>query len=86
MANHKEQLEVKDAVTLPKQEYLRLKQQAEAFRTLAAKMFELPLKDSINEVVADFRVIDLYSEEFLTDLEDGLRKSSYGKKVCKSSN
>lgn len=81
MANHKEQLKVKNAVTLPKQEYLRLKQQAEAFRTLAAKMFELPLKDSINGVVADFRAIDLYSEEFLTDLEDGLRKSSYGKKV-----
>lgn len=86
MSNRKEQLKVKNAVTLPKQEYLRLMQQAEAFRTLVAKMFELPLKDSINEVVADFRAIDLYSEEFLTDLEDGLRKSSYAKKVCKSSN
>ena len=34
------------------------------------------------EVVADFRVADLYTDEFITDLEDGLRKSSYAKKYA----
>lgn len=71
-----------DTIALPKQEYLRLKQQAQAYRTMVARMFELPLRDSINEVVADFRATNLYTEEFLSDLEDGLRKSSYAKKYA----
>jgi hypothetical protein len=79
MANRISQQNV---VTLPKVEYLRLKQQAEAYRTMAARMFELPLKDSVGEVVADFSATDLYTDEFLADLEDGLRKSSYAKKYA----
>lgn len=80
MANHTTQL--KGAVTLPKQEYLRLKKQAQAYRFLAAKVFELPLRDAVSEVVSDFRAANLYSEEFLSDLEDGLRLSSYAKKYA----
>ena len=80
MANHTKQLN--DAVTLPKQDYLRLKQEAEAYRSMAAKVFELPLRDPVDEVVADFRATDLYTDKFLTDLEDGLRKSSYAKKYA----
>ncbi|MEA3344527.1 MAG: hypothetical protein U9Q16_02525 [Patescibacteria group bacterium] len=72
----------KDVVTVPKQEYLRLKQQAKAYRSMAAKVFELPLKNIVNEVVADFRVTNLYTDEFLMDLDDGLRKSSYTKKYA----
>ncbi|MFH1225951.1 MAG: hypothetical protein V1684_01525 [bacterium] len=34
----------------------------------------------INKVVADFKATNLYTKEFLTDLEDGLHKSSYAKK------
>lgn len=79
MANHTSQQSV---VTLPTVEYLRLKQQAEAYRTMAARMFELPLRDSVGEVVADFRATGLYTDEFLIDLEDGLRKSSYAKKYA----
>lgn len=45
-------------------------------------MFELPLRDPIDEVVADLKAIDLYTDEFLLDLEDGLRKSSYAKKYA----
>lgn len=75
MANHTTQL--KDPITLPKQEYLRLKKQAQAYRTLVAKVFEMPLRDPIDEVVTDFRAVDIYTDEFLNDLEDGLRKSSY---------
>ncbi|MDP4010619.1 MAG: hypothetical protein Q8P72_00140 [Candidatus Roizmanbacteria bacterium] len=71
-----------DDVTLPKQEYLRLKQQAQAYQTMVARMYELPLMDPIGEVVADFKNTDLYTDEFLVDLEDGLRKSSYTKKYA----
>ena len=79
MSNYTKQ--IKDAVTLSKQEYLSLKQQAQAYRALAAKVFELPLKDPITEV-ADFKTAGLYTKEFLADLEDGLRKSSYARKYA----
>lgn len=69
----------KDAVTLPKKEYLRLKEDAQAYRDLAARVFELPLKDPVAAVVSDFRDTDLYTDEFIADLEDGLRQSSYSK-------
>lgn len=80
MANHPKPMS--DAIALPKQEYLHLKQQAQAYRIMAARMFELPLRDPVDEVVADFRATDLYTDEFLLDLEDGLRKSSYAKKYA----
>lgn len=68
-----------NTITLPKREYSRLKQQAKAYRDIIARMFEMPLRDTINEVVSDFRSSNLYTDEFLIDLEDGLRKSSYAK-------
>ncbi len=71
-----------EAVTLPKQEYLRLKQQAQAYRFLAARLFELPLRNAVGEIVTDFRDANLYTEDFLNDLEQGLRKSSYAKKYA----
>lgn len=80
MANHN--AKTNKAVTLPKEEYLRLKQQAQAYRSLAAKVFELPLKDPVSEIVRDFKAANIYTKEFLTDLEDGLRKSSYTKKYA----
>ena len=80
MANRTKQLN--GAITLPKQEYLRLKQQAQAYRSLATQLFELPLRDAVGEVVTDFRDTNLYVDEFLTDLEQGLRKSSYAKKYA----
>lgn len=64
-------------VTLPKTEYEQLKKQAEAYRKFAANLFELVIRDPITEVMKDFRKTNLYTEEFLRDLEDGLRKSSY---------
>ena len=80
MANHS--TKVGGAVTLPKEEYLRLKQQALAYQNLATEVFELPFKNPIGEVVADFKATNLYTKEFLTDLEDGLRKSSYAKRYA----
>lgn len=71
-------------ITLPKTEYEKLKRQAEAYRRFAARFFELAIQDPIDEVVEDFRKTKLYTEEFLKDLESGLRKSSYAKKIWKS--
>jgi tellurite resistance protein len=46
----------------------RLKAKAPEF-----KVFE---KDEIKSILADFEATDLYEENFLEDLEKGLRKSS----------
>ena len=69
----------KDAgvVTITKDEYARLERESAAYRKIAAKLFELPFVDSIDAVVKDFKDTDLYSDEFLKDLESGLRASSY---------
>lgn len=64
-------------VKVPKKEYMRLKRQAEAFRLVAANFFSFATRDSIVDVVDDFRSTGLYSREFLVDLGTGLRKSSY---------
>ena len=80
MSNQKATLH--DVVTVPKKEYLRLKKQAQAYLTMAARMFELPLRDPVDEVVADFKATDLYTDDFLGDLEDGLRNSSYSKRYA----
>ena len=67
-------------ITISKQEYIKLRRQAESYRKLAGRVFELIVKDSPQEVVEDFRKTHLYTEAFLKDLEGGLHKSSYGKK------
>ena len=33
-------------------------------------------KDKIESIIADFEATDLYEDQFLKDLEDGLKKSS----------
>lgn len=67
-------------ITLPKIKYEQLKRQAAAYRKFTARFFEFIVKDPVSQVVDDFRKTDLYTEEFLRDLEDGLRNSSYAKK------
>lgn len=64
-------------ITLSKTEYQRLKLQAKAYQKIMAKFFELAVKDPLWQVVEDFRKTNLYTEEFLKDLESGLKKSSY---------
>ncbi|MBI4652795.1 hypothetical protein HY750_00890 [Candidatus Kuenenbacteria bacterium] len=68
---------INSTITLPKIEYQKLKTQANAYQKIMSKFFEFVIKDPIQEVTEDFRKTDLYSEEFLKDLEIGLRKSSY---------
>lgn len=67
-------------ITIPKIEYLRLKRQADAYKKLSGRFFESVVKDSADEVVRDFRKTDLYTKEFLADLGDGLKKSSFVRK------
>ena len=67
-------------VAIPKTEYEQLKRQAAAYQRFAARFFESVIHDPIDEIVRDFRKTNLYPEEFLKDLESGLRRSSLAKK------
>lgn len=66
-------------IAIPKIEYARLQRQAIAYRKLTERFFESVMRDPIDAVTADFRATGLYSDGFLRDLRDGLKKSSYGK-------
>ena len=70
-------------VTIPKAKYEMLQRQGRAYRKLAEHIFELAIQDPVEDVVEDFKGSNLYTDEFLKDLEDGLRKSSYVKKYVK---
>jgi len=66
-----------ETITLPKTEYNQLKQQAMAYRRFTARFFDSLIKDSVKNVVDDFRATNLYGKNFLRDLEVGLSDSSY---------
>lgn len=67
-------------VNISKEEYQKLKKQSEAYKKLASRFFETIVKDPIKDVIQDFRQSNLYTKDFLSDLENGLRKSSYSVK------
>ena len=64
-------------ISISREEYKNLKKQSEAYKTLATRFFETAIKDSTKDVVKDFHNTNLYTKDFLSDLENGLRKSSY---------
>ena len=66
-------------ITIPKKEYQKLVSKAKALEKLAVHIFEKVIKDPVKDVVEDFRRTNLYTGEFITDLEEGLKKSSYSK-------
>ena len=66
-------------ITISKEEYKKLKQQAKAYKKLTGSLFEFVIRDQVEDVVKDFRKTNLYTNEFIKELEDGLRKSSYNK-------
>ena len=66
-------------IAIPKTEYHRLRRQADAYKKIAGDLSELLLRDSVSELADDFRKTGLYTEEFVDDLERGLRRSSYQK-------
>lgn len=69
-----------EKVTISKTRYERLKKQAEAYKKFAADFYSFAMGDMVEEVVDDFKNTGIYTEGFLNDLEDGLKKSSYNKK------
>lgn len=66
-------------VTLSKVEYRKLKQQADAYKKITKRIFESVIRAPLEEVIEDFRQTELYTDDFLEDLEEGLSKSSYAK-------
>ncbi len=68
-----------DKIAIPKIEYRRLRRQADAYKKIAGNLNELLLRDSVSELTRDFRKTGLYTDDFVDDLERGLRRSSYGK-------
>ena len=64
-------------ITIPKTEYEKLKKQSRAYKARVSRLFVSVLRDSAKSIADDFRATGLYTKEFLTDLEDGLRKSPH---------
>jgi len=69
------------SITIPKQEYQRLKRQSAAYRAVAAGRFAYIVRDDVETVMKDFEKTGLYSKKFLADLEKGLRRSSVYRKA-----
>lgn len=66
-------------ITISKIEYQQLRKQATAYRNMVTKLHQFVLRDSVANVVKDFKATGLYSQAFLKDLESGLNKSSYSR-------
>ena len=64
-------------VVITKDEYRTLKRESAAYRKLTARLFAAIVKDDVGSVMKDFAKTAKYSPAFLTDMENGLRKSSY---------
>lgn len=69
-----------ETVKIPKKEYKRLLQVDSAYKKILSEVYKSKLDGDLNDVVRDFRDTNLYTDEFLTDLADGLKKSSYFEK------
>jgi hypothetical protein len=66
-------------ITISKKEYTELKNHSKAYKKTMSGFFDAIVKNPIKDIVADFKKTGLYTEKFLSDLENGLKKSSYSK-------
>lgn len=68
-------------ITLPKIEYLNLKERAEAFDKMVANInpavFVLSTEKSRKKIISEFSKTKLYNKAFLESLNTGLKRSSY---------
>ena len=64
-------------ITISKIEYQNLKLQSKSYKKIMSNFFELAVKNQLSQVIDDFQKTNLYSGEFIQDLESGLEKSSY---------
>lgn len=60
-------------ITIPKNEYINLLYQAKAYQRIASNFASQVIEKPIRDVVENFRNTRKYNEEFLSDLEDGLK-------------
>ena len=69
------------SINLTKSEYIDLKSRADAYdRIISVAQREVsvtPPVRSAKKVMAEFRQADMYSQEFLKSLEQGLKRSSF---------
>lgn len=66
-------------IEVDKKEYMQIKSESKAYKRLMSTFFVSALKDPVTDTIKSFKDTGLYSKEFLTDMESGLRKSSYHK-------
>lgn len=66
-----------ETIKIDKKEYKRLLKVESAYKKIVGEVYNTKLNDSVNDVVKDFEETKLYSTEFLKDLGDGLKKSTY---------
>ena len=71
-------------VTIPKKEYQHLLDKALRYeylrQILEEDIFASPPTKNTKEIVMAFKKTKLYSQEFLTSLENGMKRSSYFRK------
>ena len=65
-----------ETITIPKEEYELLKSQAQIYKIIASDFFKTIGNDNLKNLMSEFKETNLYSEDFLADLENGLSKSS----------
>jgi hypothetical protein len=66
-----------DTIKIDKKEYKRLLRVESAYKKIVGEVYNSKLNDSVNDVIKDFDETKLYSAEFLKDLGEGLKQSTY---------
>jgi glucan phosphoethanolaminetransferase (alkaline phosphatase superfamily) len=66
-----------ETVKIEKKEYKRLLRVESAYKKIVGEVYNSKLNDSVNDVIKDFDETKLYTADFLKDLSEGLKKSSY---------
>lgn len=66
-----------ETIKIEKKEYKRLLSVESAYKKIVGEVYNSKLNDSVNDVIKDFDETKLYTAEFLKELGDGLKKSSY---------
>lgn len=70
-------------ITLPKIEYLQLKEIAHRFELIKSviepSVFSKPATNNIKTIMKEFKETGLYTDEFLKSLAQGLKESNYFK-------
>ncbi len=69
-----------ETIKIDKKEYKRLLKVESAYKKIVGEVYNSKLNDNVDDVVKDFADTNLYTAEFIKDLSDGLKKSTYSDK------